>query len=208
MLDQNPQNLAIAPGCILWNSSFRSRRGSLQLFKPRTHVLTLSTSSRITVFTVWTVDFQDGQQVATPTSQVPSLVSRGRFQRFLRTIGDGQGENCSKGSNPKEQQSSTECHEESAEVSGCVMSRPQARGWQGVGPCLHRRVWQIEFPSAVEANPVCAVFNREHTAEVTVPAPKNKLEDTQDQFHKSCVRCRRSKPPLASSHPSSERTLA
>jgi hypothetical protein len=38
------------------------------------------------------------------------------------------------------------------------------------------RGWQIEFSSAVEADLVCAVFNGEHTAEVAVPAAKNKLE--------------------------------
>ena len=39
------------------------------------------------------------------------------------------------------------------------------------------RVGQLEFPSTVEADPVCAVFDREHTAEVTVPAAKGKLEN-------------------------------
>jgi hypothetical protein len=37
---------------------------------------------------------------------------------------------------------------------------------------------QVEFPSAVEANPVGTVFNREDTAEVSVAASKNELEDT------------------------------
>jgi hypothetical protein len=63
---------------------------------------------------------------------------------------------------------------------------------------------QIEFPSTVEANLVRAVFDRKHTAEVTVAAAKNKLEDVQQEFHKSCARWRRSQLPLASSHSSSE----
>ncbi len=69
-------------GSVRLKRSFRARRGSLQLFKPRTHVLTLSTCSRITVFTVWAVDFQDGQQEATPTSQVPPSSGEGRFKRL------------------------------------------------------------------------------------------------------------------------------
>jgi hypothetical protein len=67
---------------------------------------------------------------------------------------------------------------------------------------------QIEFASTVEANLVRAVFDREHAAEVTMPAAKNKLEDTQEKVHKSCARWRRSQLPLASSHSSRERTLA
>jgi hypothetical protein len=47
---------------------------------------------------------------------------------------------------------------------------------------------QIKFPSTVEANLVRAVFYREHTAEVTMPAAKNKLEDVQQELHKSCAR--------------------
>jgi hypothetical protein len=67
---------------------------------------------------------------------------------------------------------------------------------------------QIEFPSTVEANLVGAVFDREYTAEVTMPAAKHKLEDVQQEFHKSCARWRRSQLPFASSHSSRERTLA
>lgn len=84
----------------------------------------------------------------------------------------------------------------------------QTGGLRSVGRSYFESIRQVEFPSAVEANPVCAVFNREHAAQVTVPAPKNKLEDTQDQLHKSCARCRRSKLPLTSSHSSRELTLA
>jgi hypothetical protein len=47
---------------------------------------------------------------------------------------------------------------------------------------------QIEFPSTVEANLVRALFDREHAAEVTMPAAKHKLEDVQQEFHKSCAR--------------------
>jgi hypothetical protein len=69
-------------------------------------------------------------------------------------------------------------------------------------------VWQLKFRSTVEADPVCAVFDREHPIEVTVPAAKNKPEDAQKQFHKSCASCRRSQLPLASSQSSRDRTLA
>ena len=55
--------------------------------------------------------------------------------------------------------------------------RPQARSPRGVGWSCSVSVRQVEFPSAVEANAVRAVFDREHTAEVAVAASKNKLED-------------------------------
>jgi hypothetical protein len=63
---------------------------------------------------------------------------------------------------------------------------------------------QIEFLSTVEANLVRAVFDREHPAEVTMPATKKKLEEVQQEFHKSCARWRRSQLPLPSSHSSRE----
>jgi len=66
---------------------------------------------------------------------------------------------------------------------------------------------QVEFRSAVEANFVRAVFDREHPAEMTVTAAENKLEDTEEQFHKSCARWPRSQLPFASNHSSRERTL-
>src|SRR5580765_2739976 len=74
----------------------------------------------------------------------------------------------------------------------------------------YRRVCtrQIEFPSTVEANLVRAVFDGEHTAEVTVAASKHKVENVQQGFHKSWARWRRSQLPLASSQSSRERTLA
>lgn len=89
-----------------------------------------------------------------------------------------------------------------------VRIRPQAGGRRSVGRSWCKRVRQVEFSSAIEADAVGAVFNREHAAEVTVPATKNKLEDTQEQFHKSCARWRRSELPLVSSHSSRGRTLA
>ena len=39
------------------------------------------------------------------------------------------------------------------------------------------RVGQIEFPSTVKADFVRAVFDRKHTAQVTVPAAKEELID-------------------------------
>ena len=86
--------------------------------------------------------------------------------------------------------------------------RPQVRVRSSVGSHGHVCVRQVEFLSTVEADPVGAVVNREHTAEVTVPAAKDKLENPQQRFHQSCARWRRSQLPLASSHSSSERTLA
>jgi hypothetical protein len=69
--------------------------------------------------------------------------------------------------------------DQSAGASACMMKiRPQA-GSPSVGWSCSVSVRQVEFSSTVEANPVCAVFDREHTAEVTVPAAKNKLESSK-----------------------------
>src|SRR5579864_4452890 len=84
-----------------------------------------------------------------------------------------------------------------------LSGRPGARG-----PYGHMCMRQIEFLSAVEADLICAAFDREHTAEVAVPATENKLEHSQQEFHKSCVRWRRSQLPFAANHSSRERTLA
>lgn len=84
-------------GIVCLNMTFRSQRSSLQLFKPDPDVLTAVSSSRTTVFTVWTMDFQERQQLATQPSQVFSLVSQRRdLKKLVRTIGVGQTENCSK----------------------------------------------------------------------------------------------------------------
>ncbi len=47
-------------------------------------------------------------------------------------------------------------------------------------PFGHVCMWQIEFPSAVEANLICAAFNREHTTHVTVLAAKENLKYPQE----------------------------
>jgi hypothetical protein len=86
--------------------------------------------------------------------------------------------------------------------------RPQAGSRRGAGRSCSERIRQVEFLSAVEANLIRSVFDREHTAEMTVPAAENKLEHSQQEFHKSCARWRRSQLPLASSQSSRERTLA
>jgi hypothetical protein len=250
-------NIHTRVGSVRLKRRFRSRCGSLQLLKPRTHVLTLSTSSGITVFTVWTVDFQDGQQVATPTSQSSSFVSRGKIQkaRWTETIDDGQGPDCSKVSSLKESNSrrivsENSCHsnrrspektcsiagagmqdrslcsanktagfrtstqtirlgvDQSAGASACMMKiRPQAGSPRGVGWSFPESVRQVEFSPAVEANLIRAVFDREHAAQVTVSAAENKLEHSQQEFHKSCARWRRSQLPLASSQHNRDRTL-
>jgi len=120
-----------------------------------------------------------------------SFVSRGKIQkaRWTETIDDGMGEDCSKGSSVK-----------AARASASMMKiRPQV-----VSPSIR----QIEFPPTVEADLVCAVFDREYSANMTVAAAENKLEDTDEQFHKSCARWRRSQLPFASNHSSKDRTLA
>jgi hypothetical protein len=71
----------------------------------------------------------------------------------------------------------------------CMMRIPRHAGrLRIVGRSCSKRVGQFEFPSAVETDPVCAAFNREHTAEVAVPAAKDKLENGLEQFHTSCAR--------------------
>jgi hypothetical protein len=85
---------------------------------------------------------------------------------------------------------------------------PEARGRRGARPFGCVRIGQVEFASTVEADLICAVFDGEHTAQVTVSATENKLEHGQQQFHKSPARWRRSQLPFASSHSSRERTLA
>jgi len=92
--------------------------------------------------------------------------------------------------------------------SACTMAVPlQASRPQEVGIWRCLRVRQVEFPPAVEADLVCAVFDSEHTAEVAASAAKNKLEYVEPGLHKSCARWRRSQLPLASSQSSRERTL-
>src|SRR5260370_36167368 len=94
-------------------------------------------------------------------------------------------------------------------LSACMVRiRPEAGGRRSIGGAWCKRVRQVEFPATIEADSVGAVFDGEHAAEVTVPAAKNKLKDTQEQSHKSCARWRRSELPLASNHSSRDRTLA
>ena len=58
-------------------------------------------------------------------------------------------------------------------------SSPKRAAARSIGPSWRMRVRQVEFPSTVEADLVGAVFDREHAAQVTVPAAKDKLENTQ-----------------------------
>ncbi len=53
------------------------------------------------------------------------------------------------------------------------------------GSMWRMRVWQVEFPSTVEAHPVRAVFDRKNAAQVTMSATKNKLENPTQRFHQS-----------------------
>ena len=66
-----------------------------------------------------------------------------------------------------------------------LSSRPRASR-----PYRHVCRRQIEFASTVEANLVRAAFDREHTAEMTMSAAKNKLEDVRQEFHKSSASSR------------------
>jgi hypothetical protein len=100
------------------------------------------------------------------------------------------------------------CRREIAEASVHMMGIRSPPGGMKIGRPCSKHVGQVEFPSAVEADAVRAMLDREHTAEVTVPAAKDKLEKSLQQFHTSCDRWRRSELPLASSHSSRERTLA
>jgi hypothetical protein len=58
--------------------------------------------------------------------------------------------------------------------------RLQADVLRGIESHGSLRVGQVEFSATVEANLIRPVFNREHTAEVTVPAAKEKLKDAQE----------------------------
>ena len=89
---------------------------------------------------------------------------------------------------------------------------PAERVWLAAQSKQRPAVWgmlrgQVEFPPTVEAHAVCAAFDGEDAAKVTMPAAKDELEDRQ-WLHNSCARWRRSQLPLASNHSSSERTLA
>jgi hypothetical protein len=93
--------------------------------------------------------------------------------------------------------------------SACMVRiYPEADGRRSIGRSRCKRFRQVEFPATIEADSVRTMLDREHAAEVTVPATKYKLKDTQEQFHKSCARWRRSELPLMSSHSSKDRTLA
>jgi hypothetical protein len=48
------------------------------------------------------------------------------------------------------------------------------------GRCWRVDTGYVKFPATVEADPVCAVFDCEGAAQVTVPATENKLEDAQE----------------------------
>jgi len=45
------------------------------------------------------------------------------------------------------------------------------------GPYGHVCIGQVEFPTTVEADLIRAMFDREHTADVPVPAAEGKLEN-------------------------------
>jgi hypothetical protein len=53
--------------------------------------------------------------------------------------------------------------------------------------CGSVSIWQIELLPTVEADLVCAVFDREHAAQVPVPAAKEKVNNLEKQSHTSCA---------------------
>jgi hypothetical protein len=60
----------------------------------------------------------------------------------------------------------------------CKSTAPVLGGGSSVsGPYGHVRIRQVEFPTTVEADLIRAMFDREHTADVPVPAAEGKLEN-------------------------------
>ena len=66
-------------------------------------------------------------------------------------------------------------------------------------------IWK--FLTALDADLVCALLDGDDATQFMVTS-KRKIGDPMQKSHKSSARCRRSQLPLASSHSSSERTLA
>ena len=74
----------------------------------------------------------------------------------------------------------------------------------GVHPCPR----MPEFLSTLQTDVVGPLLDREHTAQSAVMTTEGNLENPKQEFHKSCVCCRRSQLPLASNHSRRECTLA
>ena len=68
-------------------------------------------------------------------------------------------------------------------------------------------ITNIKFLSALQTNLVRPLLNSEHTTHLAMMTSEGKLKNPQQESHKFCARCRRSQLPLASSQPSSVRTL-
>jgi len=54
---------------------------------------------------------------------------------------------------------------------------PQTSVRRSFGLFRRKRVGQVELPTTVEADLVCATFYRKYAAQVTVPAAKEKPKD-------------------------------
>jgi hypothetical protein len=67
-------------------------------------------------------------------------------------------------------------------------------------------VWQVKFLSAIEADLVGPLLDREDAAQVTVTAAKDELDYTPQTVHRPCSRLR-AQIPFASSKFSRARTL-
>lgn len=78
--------------------------------------------------------------------------------------------------------------------------------YQHLGGAGRMNIRHIEFSSAIETYPVRPMLDRKQAAHVTVPAPKNELENPHQWVHLSCSR-RLSLLPFASSQVRRERIL-
>lgn len=72
---------------------------------------------------------------------------------------------------------------------------------------MHRCPGILEFLPTLEADAVGSFLDGEHATDLSVMAPKRRVQNPEQWFHKSCARLR-SLLPLASSQSSRERTLA
>jgi hypothetical protein len=57
--------------------------------------------------------------------------------------------------------------------------RSCTQAWGSIELFRSVRVRQIEFASTIEADFICAVFDRKDTAEMTMPAAEDELDNAQ-----------------------------
>ena len=56
---------------------------------------------------------------------------------------------------------------------------------------LHQFPGIFKFPPTLDADLVCPFLDCEHATQLAMMAPKSKLQDPKQEFHKLCPRCRR-----------------